>query len=165
MPDEYPTISKDLLMNLEDALDKRYIDGFNKGHEIGYKAGFEEARKFLEAQLVLMAPTKPESFVDAVRQDLGLSEEPTPIKEAYGFEIIETDTVVPKPRKKRLVSVKALGLSTKTQNALTNAGITKIKQLTEMSSAELRKVPRVGAGSVKEIVAVLKKHGRSLKTK
>ena len=165
MPDEYPTIDKDLLMNLEDALDERYIDGFNKGHEIGRKAGFEKARKFLEAQLVLMAPTKPESFVDAVRQDLGLSEEPTPIKEAYGFEIIETDTVVPKPRKKRLVSVKALGLSTKTQNALTNAGITKIKQLTEMSSAELRKVPRVGAGSVKEIVAVLKKHGRSLKTK
>jgi DNA-directed RNA polymerase alpha subunit len=83
--------------------------------------------------------------------------------EAYGFEIIETDSVVPKPRKKRLVSVKALGLSTKTQNALMNAGITKIKQLTEMSTAELRKVPRIGAGSVKEIVAVLKKHGRSLR--
>jgi DNA-directed RNA polymerase alpha subunit len=44
-----------------------------------------------------------------------------------------------------------------------NAGITKVKQLTEMKPAELRKVPRIGSGSVKEIVAVLKKHGRSLR--
>ncbi len=130
---------------IEDALDQRYIDGFNKGHEIGFRAGFDEARKDLEAHLVLMSPVQL-----------------APIKEADEFEIIE-GPFVPKPRKTRLVSVKALGLSSKTQNALTNAGITKVKQLTEISATELRKLPRIGSGAIKEVVGALKKNGRSLR--
>ena len=131
--------------NIEEALEQRYIDGFNKGHEIGYKAAFDEVRKELEAHLDLMTPSSPD-----------------PIMGADEFEIIE-GPIVPRRRKTRLVSVKALGLSSKTQNALTNAGITKVKQLTEISATELRRLPRIGNVAINEVVGTLKKHGRSLR--
>ena len=165
MPEPLP-IPQEVINGIEDVIDQSRLAGFNHGHAVGYEEGFSAAVDRIRAKLGVITSSKPKSFVDIAREDFGLADDskPAPIVEAYGFEIIETDSVVPKPRKKRLVSVKALGLSTKTQNALTNAGITKVKQLTEMSTAELRKVPRIGAGSVKEIVAVLKKHGRSLRT-
>ena len=166
MPSPVP-ISEEVIRSIEDLIDKSRLAGFDHGYAIGYESGFENALAAIRVKLGAIVPDKSENFVDIdkVREDFGLADDskPAPIKEAYGFEIIETDSVVPKPRKKRLVSVKALGLSTKTQNALMNAGITKVKQLTEMKPAELRKVPRIGSGSVKEIVAVLKKHGRSLR--
>jgi len=166
MPSPVP-ISEEVIRSIEDLIDKSRLAGFDHGYTIGYESGFENALAAIRVKLGAIVPDKSENFVDIdkVRKDFGLADDskPAPIKEAYGFEIIETDSVVPKPRKKRLVSVKALGLSTKTQNALMNAGITKVKQLTEMKPAELRKVPRIGSGSVKEIVAVLKKHGRSLR--
>jgi DNA-directed RNA polymerase alpha subunit len=166
MPSPVP-ISEEVIRSIKDLIDKSRLAGFDHGYAIGYESGFQNALDSIRKKLGAIVPDKSENFVDInkVREDFGLADDskPSPIVEAYGFEIIETDSVVPKPRKKRLVSVKALGLSTKTQNALMNAGITKIKQLTEMSTAELRKVPRIGAGSVKEIVAVLKKHGRSLR--
>ena len=162
MPSPVP-ISEEVIRSIEDLIDKSRLAGFDHGHAVGFSDGIKAAMEALE--VLFLTESQPKTFVDIAREDFGLADDSrlAPIREAYGFEIIETDSVVPKPRKKRLVSVKALGLSTKTQNALMNAGVTKVKQLTEMTAADLRKLPRIGAGSVKEIVAVLKKHGRSLK--
>jgi DNA-directed RNA polymerase alpha subunit len=162
MPEPLP-ITQAIIESIEDLRDQSRLAGFEDGYHVGYEAGFSAALNQIRAKLRVIEPAKPEAFVDEVPKDMGHAAEPAPIKEAYGFEIIDTESVVPKPRKKRLVSVKALGLSTKTTNALVGAGITKVKQLTEMSPAQLRKLPRIGAGSVKEIATVLKKHGKSLK--
>ncbi len=162
MPDPLP-ITQAIIESIEDLRDQSRLAGFDDGYHVGYEAGFSAALNQIRAKLGVIESSSSESFVDVVRKDMGLVQEPAPIKEAYGFEIIDTASVVPKPRKKRLVSVKALGLSAKTTNALSQAGITKVKQLTDMTPSELRKLPRIGAGSVKEIATVLKKHGKSLK--
>jgi DNA-directed RNA polymerase alpha subunit len=160
MPDPLP-ISQAIIESIEDLRDQSRLAGFDDGYHVGYEAGFSAALNQIRAKLGAIEPTKSKSFVDVVREDMGLVDEPAPIRELMGWVI--TDENADRPRKKRLVSVKDLGLSTKTTNALVGAGITKVKQLTEMSPAELRKLPRIGAGSVKEIATVLKKHGKSLK--
>lgn len=160
MPSPLP-ISKEVITSIEDLIDQSRLAGFNHGYEVGFSEGLKVAMQSIEE--LILTGAQPKSFIDEVREDLGLSDEPTPMKEMMGWVIEEPSKPAPKQRKKRLVSVKALGLSTKTQNALENAGITKVKQLTEMSAVDLRKLPRIGAGSVKEIASVLKKHGRSLK--
>lgn len=164
MPKPIP-IPQEVINDIEDVIDQSRLAGFNQGHAVGYEEGFSAAVEQIRAKLGVITSSKPKSFVDIVREDFGLADDskPAPIKELMGWAIEEPAKPTPKPRKKRLVSVKALGLSTKTQNALTRNGITKVKQLTEISAAELRKLPRIGAGSVKEIVAALKKHGRSMR--
>jgi len=160
MPDPLP-ISQAIIESIEDLRDQSRLAGFDDGYQTGYDAGFSAALNQIRAELDAIELSEPKSFVDKVREDMGLGKEPAPIRELMGWVI--TDENTDRPRKKRLVSVKALGLSTKTTNALVGAGVTKIKQLTDMTPSELRKLPRIGAGSVKEIAAVLKKHGKSLK--
>ena len=142
MPQPLP-ITQAIIDSIEDLRDQSRLAGFDHGHSVGFEEGFKACLEQIRAKLGALTSVEP--------------------KDHLGFEQVDTATITPKPRKKRLVSVKSLGLSTKTTNALVGAGVTKIKQLTEMSPAELRKLPRVGAGSVKEIAAVLKKHGKSLK--
>jgi DNA-directed RNA polymerase alpha subunit len=169
MPKPLP-IPQEVFNGIEDVIDQSRLAGFNDGYAVGFREGFKatiaELKVIFDVVISDLSPSEPKNFVDInkVREDFGLADDskPAPIKELMGWAI-EEPAKPPKPRKKRLVSVKALGLSTKTQNALTRNGITKVKQLTEMSSAELRKLPRIGSGSVKEIVAALKKHGRSMR--
>ena len=160
MPDPLP-ISQAIIESIEDLRDQSRLAGFDQGHAVGFEEGFRACLEQIRAKLGAIEPTKSKNFVDVVREDMGLVDEPTPIRELMGWVI--ADENADRPRKKRLVSVKALGLSTKTTNALVGAGVTKVKQLTELSAAELRKIPRIGAGSVREIDAVLSKHGKSLK--
>lgn len=164
-------IPQEVINGIEDVIKQSRLAGFNDGYAVGFEKGFkattEELKVIFDLVISDLSPSEPKNFADInkVRKDFGLADDskPAPIKELMGWAIEEPAKPTPKPRKKRLVSVKALGLSTKTQRALTIAGITKVRQLTGMSTSELRKVPRIGAVSVKEIVAALKKHGRSMR--
>ena len=160
MPDPLP-ISQAIIESIEDLRDQSRLAGFDDGYHVGYEAGVSAALNEIRALLGASETTNSKNFVDVVREDMGLVDEPAPIRELMGWVI--TDENADRNRNKRLISVKALGLSNKTYNALGRAGITKVKQLTDMTPSELRKIPRIGAGSVKEIATVLKKHGKSLK--